>query len=78
MIPAQHIRSEYNNYGTNITDVQQEVVAEREHGGLVGSLLISAATVVGMVFVYRVHMAKKKAQESSSVPETEDSTEHHE
>jgi len=77
MIPAQYIRSEQNNYGTNITEVQQEVA---EQGGVVGVILITAT--VGIVMFLAIigfeHMAKRKAQKSSSVLETEESAERNE
>jgi len=76
MIPAQYIRSEQNNYGTSITEVQQEVA---EQGGVVTLVIITAAvgTVMFLAIIGLEHMAKKKAQKSSSIPETEDSAEHH-
>jgi preprotein translocase subunit SecG len=75
MIPAQYIRSEQNTYGTSITETEDGV----EQGGVVGVLLVTATvgTVMFLAIIGYEHMAKKKAQKSSSVPETEESAEHH-
>jgi len=73
MVPAQHIRSEHNNYGANITEAE-EVIVERERSGIVPLVILIAGTIRVIVFVYkeRVHRHKKKAQESSSVPQAEE------
>jgi len=73
MILMQPTHSEYNNIVPSITEAE-EVVAESKRSGVVGVLLIGAASVVAIVIVYKVYRAKK----SSSVPETEDSAKRNE
>jgi len=74
MIPEYPIYSEYDNYVPNITDVQQEVDAVNEWREIV-SPLISVVVLITLVIAFKVYdyRTQKKYQESSSVPEAEES-----